>query len=204
MRGRAARAGLLAAAALALAGCAGLRPVGARPGTGAPGPAAAPERADVAGGTDLGPGPPPEGTPGERAGWLAYRVGRLRFEAPAGWTRSGDPGRLVLEAGRAARLEAWVVDARYASARACLDEAEASLERGEGQLARVRRHPTTLGGRPALVQEADAGGWHGWAYAACAGPVQHRLFFTGRSPIPAELLEAWREVVKSARVGGGA
>jgi hypothetical protein len=148
--------------------------------------------------------PPPEGAPGSRPGLLAWTVGGLRFEAPAGWTASGEAHRLVLDAGGAARLEAWVVEERFGDAAACLAAAEESLARGEAQLTRVRRHATTLAGKPALVQEADAGGWHGWAYAACQGGTQHRLFFTGRSPIAADLLEAWRGVVGSARLGGGA
>jgi hypothetical protein len=144
---------------------------------------------------------PPEGSPTSRAGWLGWGVGALRFEAPSGWTASGDERRLGLDAGGAARLEAWVVEERFADAKACLAAAEESLARGEAQLSRVRRHATRLAGKPALMQEADAGGWHGWAYAVCHGGEQHRLFFTGRSPIGADLLEAWRDVVASAKLG---
>ena len=147
--------------------------------------------------------PAPTGAPGSRPGWLAWSVGDLRFEAPADWTPSGDARRLGLDAGGAARLEAWVVEERFADGAACLAAAEEALTRGEAQLARVRRHATSLAGRPAVVQEADAGGWHGWAYAVCRGGEQHRLFFTGRTPIGADLLEAWRGVVASARLGGG-
>jgi hypothetical protein len=138
----------------------------------------------------------------EREGWLVYTVGALQLEAPASWAASGDPRRIALDAGGAAKLEVWQVEARYPDAKACLAAAEEALARGEGALARVRRHATTLAGRPAVMQEADAGGWHGWAYAVCDGGVQHRVFFTGRSPIPAGLLEAWREVLRSARLGG--
>lgn len=144
---------------------------------------------------------PPQGEPTGRGGWLGWRVGALRFEAPAAWTASGHDRRLTLEAAGEARLQAWVVEEAFADRQACLAAAEESLARGEGQLSRVRRHATKLAGRPAVMQEADAGGWHGWAYAVCQGGQQHRLFFTGRSPIPAELLEAWREVVASARLG---
>jgi hypothetical protein len=172
-RGRAAALALLL---LAAAGCAGLK-------------------AAVA--------PAPEATPGARPGWLGWRVGGLQFEAPEAWTPSGDARRLGLDAAGAARLEAWVVEERFADGKACLAGAEEALARGEAQLSRVRRHATTLAGRPAVVQEADAGGWHGWAYAVCQGGEQHRLFFTGRSPIPGELLEAWRGVVGSVRLGGG-
>ena len=146
--------------------------------------------------------PPPEASPGERPGWLAWRVEGLRFEAPAGWVAAGDARRLGLEAD-GLKLEARVVDGRFADARACLAAADEALQRGEERLSRVRRHASTLGGRPAVMQEADAGGWHGWAYGVCDGPVQYRLFFTGRSPIPAEVLEAWRGLVASVRLGGG-
>ena len=164
-------AGLLALAALA--GCGGLRTMLA---------------------------PPPEARPGEKAGWLAYRVGNLHFEAPAGWAASGDPSQVALEAD-GLKLEVRVVDGRF-SPKSCLAEADAALQRGADQLTRVQRHTSSLAGRGAVVQEADAGGWHGWAYGLCDGPVQYRLFFTGRSPIPAEVLEAWRGVVASARLGG--
>ncbi len=147
--------------------------------------------------------PPPQGMPTDRPGWLGWSVGELRLEAPAAWTAAGDARRLTLEAGEAARLEAWVVEERFADARTCLAAAEEALARGEAQLSRVRRHQTTLARRPAVMQEADAGGWHGWAYAVCQGGEQHRLMFNGRSPISAELLEAWRGVVASARLGGG-
>jgi hypothetical protein len=163
----------LAAGLLALAGCAGLRAIVS----------------------------PPPSEPADRAGWLVYSVGGLRFDAPAGWSASGDARKLTLDAGGAARLDAWVVEARFDDGKACLAAAEEALQRGEERLARVRRHPTTVARRAALMQEADAGAWHGWAYAVCDGAVQYRLFFTGRSPIAPELLEAWRDLVKSARLG---
>ncbi|HET9554161.1 MAG TPA: hypothetical protein VFP50_14430 [Anaeromyxobacteraceae bacterium] len=163
----------LAAGLVALAGCASLRAVVS----------------------------PPPSEPSERAGWLVYTVGGLRFDAPAAWGASGDARRLTLDAGGSTRLQAWVVEARFDDAKACLAAAEEALQKGEERLARVRRHPTTLARRAAIMQEADAGGGHGWAYAVCDGAVQYRLFFSGPSPIPAELLEAWRELVKSARLG---
>lgn len=145
---------------------------------------------------------PPRGAPTGRPGWLAWSAGDLRFEAPEGWSASGDGRRLELDAGGAARLRAWAVEERFQDEKACLAAAEAALARGEDRLSRVRRHATRLAGRPAVVQEADDGGWHGWAYAVCRGGEQHRLFFTGRSPIPAELLADWRALVASARLGG--
>ena len=154
---------------------------------------------------EAGPGDELTGQPAVREGWTAYLVGgALRVEAPSGWTARGDANRIRLDAEGSARLEAWRVDDRFEGGKACLAAAEASLERGEAQLSHVRRHPTTLAGRPAVVQEADAAGWHGWAYAVCAGGSQYRLVFTGRSPIGAPLLEAWREVVKGVRLGGDA
>jgi len=146
--------------------------------------------------------PPPPSTPSERAGWLVYQLDGLRLEAPAGWSASGDAGRVSLETD-GARLEAWAVEARFADQAACLAAAEESLQRGAERLTRVRRHTTSLAGHAALLQEADTGGWHGWAYAACRGARQYRVVFTGRSPIPTALLETWRDVVKGVRLGGG-
>ena len=33
-----------------------------------------------------------------------------------------------------------------------------------------------------IAQEADQGGWHGWAWATCDGGEQYRVFLAGRSP----------------------
>ncbi len=166
--------GALAAAALAAAGCAGLRP-------------------------------PPQGKPSGRAGWLVYQVEALRFEAPAGWRPGGTPEKLTLTApDDGARVQAWRVEGTFASEADCLARAEEALKGSEQGLERVRRHQTTLAGRRAVVQEADAGGWHGWAEAVCDGPVQYRIFFTGRSPLGPEVLEAYRTLTASARIGGEA
>lgn len=146
---------------------------------------------------------PPRTMLSERPGWIVYSVGALLLEAPAAWSASGEPQRIALDAGGEARLEAWLVETRFADEKACLAAGEEALAKGAATLERVRRHATTLAGRPAVVQEADTGGWHGWAYAVCDGAVQHRVVFTGRSPIPAALLEAWREVVRTARLPGG-
>ena len=130
---------------------------------------------------------PPPAEPTGREGWVAYRVGQLRVEAPAAWRASGREQALRLEEpeGRG-RLEVSVRDEPFADARACLTAAEASLARGEEQLERVRRHATRLAGIPAVTQEADEGPWHGWAWAACDGGVQYRIFFTAVSTAPAE------------------
>jgi hypothetical protein len=142
--------------------------------------------------------------PAGRAGWHLHTVGALSFEAPADWEASGDGRRLALvPPGRSARVEAWVGPRRGADARACLAEAQASLQERDAGLERVQRHPSTLGGQAALVQEADQGASHGWAYVACAGTAPHWLTFIGRSPVSQPLLEDWRALIQTARLGGG-
>ncbi len=135
--------------------------------------------------------------------WQVYTVGAVSFEAPEDWAARGDARRVALVPPEgSARLEAWLAGERGTDARTCLAAAEAALKERDGELARVQRHHSTLGGRPALEQEADQGSSHGWAYVACAGKAQHWLTFTGRSPVSQRSLEAWRGVVQSARVGG--
>jgi hypothetical protein len=147
----------------------------------------------------------PKGRPSGRAGWLVYDVAGLRFEAPDGWRASGSERRLVLESpDGGARLEAYVVEERFADGKACLLAAEDALRRKDGELERVRRHPTTFAGKPAVAQEADAGAWHGWAWGFCDGGVQYRIFLAGRSPVAPEVVEAYRTLVGTARVGGEA
>ena len=146
----------------------------------------------------------PASRPAERAGWLVFSVGALTFEAPSGWEARGDEQKVTLVPPEgSARLEAWVGAGRGADGAACLSAAEAALKERDAGLERVQRHPSRLGGRPALAQEADQGATHGWAWVACAGAVPHWLTFTGRSPVGAPLLEAWRTVVESTRFGGG-
>jgi hypothetical protein len=148
-------------------------------------------------------GPAPEGRPGARDGWLAYEVAGLAVEVPAGWRPSGGAERLSFDVpGGVARLEVTSLAATEGSDEACLEAAEAALERGAAGLTRVRRHRTSVAGRPAVVQEADQGGWHGWAYGLCRAGRQYRLFFAGRSPIEAPLLADWREVLRAVRFGG--
>lgn len=174
MRGRRARTAAVAALLAGVAGCAGS-------------------------------GAAPRGTPSARAGWLVYALRDLRLEAPAAWSADGDPRRLLLAApdGRA-RLEVTVPEAAYADERACLAAAEERMASAAGTLERARRHPTRLGGRPAQTLEADRGGWHVWALAACDGGVQYRIFFTAASPAPVEVVEVWRTLVQGARIGGEA
>lgn len=140
-------------------------------------------------------GPPPA-EPAEREGWVAYRVADLRVEAPASWIASGDPRALVLDdPGGKAKIMVSVGDERFADAKACLAAGEASLARGADGLERVRRFPSKLGGRPAVVQEADQGAWHGWAWAVCDGGVQYRVFFTAVSTAAPEVMEVHKAVL---------
>lgn len=148
---------------------------------------------------------PPRGTPSGRAGWLVYALEGLRLEAPASWTAEGDPHRLALAApdGRA-RLEVTVPETAYPDERACLAAAGDRMTSAAGTLERARRHPTRLAGRPAESLEADQGGWHVWAVAACDGGVQYRIFFTAASPAPPDVVEVWRTLMRAARLGGEA
>ena len=148
-------------------------------------------------------GAPPRGAPSGRAGWLVYTLNELRVQAPAAWTADGDGRRLALAApdGRA-RLEVTVPAAAFADQRACLADADERMGSAAGSLERARRHPTRLGGRPGASLEADRGGWHVWAVAACDGGRQYRVFFTAASPAPVEIVEVWRTLVQSAQIGG--
>lgn len=145
------------------------------------------------------------GTPSARPGWLAYAVQGLRLEAPASWKAGGDARRLTLEAPDGhARLEVTVPEGAYRDERACLAAAEERLAAGAGGLERARVHPSRLAGRPAQALEADRGGWHVWALAACDGAVQYRIFFAALTPAPPGVLEVWRNLVQGARIGGEA
>lgn len=149
--------------------------------------------------------PAPVGAPSGREGWLIYGLGSLRFEAPASWRASGGERRIALEApdGRA-RVEITYPETPFADERACLAAAEEKLRDQAGQMERARRHPTRFGGVSAQTLEADQGGWHVWAYAACDGGVQYRIFFTAATPAAPEHVEAHRALVTSARIGGEA
>jgi hypothetical protein len=146
-----------------------------------------------------------QGRPTGREGWLAYELRDLRFDAPAAWRASGSTSRVALEApdGRA-RLEISLPEQTFADERTCLAAAEQKLAAQQAALERARRHPTRFGGRPAQTLEADQGGWHVWALAACDGGVQYRVFFTAATPAPPEAIEAWRTLLQSARLGGEA
>ena len=135
-------------------------------------------------------------------GLLLYGVGRLSFLAPDAWQARGSEKRLHLEhPSGAGRLDVQQVDTQYKDEKACLAGAEESLAKGATTLTNVQRHGSTFAGRRAVAQEADTGGWHGWAWAVCDGATQYRLFFAGRSPVPQDVMDAWRALTKSARVG---
>jgi len=55
---------------------------------------------------------------------------------------------------------------------------------------------------PAVAQEADGSGWHGWAWATCDGGEQYRVSVAGRAPVPREIVDVQRRVVSTARLGG--
>ncbi len=146
----------------------------------------------------------PGSQPAARDGWRVYRVGALAFEAPASWEAGGDTRRVALvPVGGTARLEAWEAGKHGGDAASCLADGEAALQSRDAGLARVQRHPSTLGGLKAFTQEADQGSVHGWAWVTCVGTLQHWLTFTGRSPVSQRLLDDWRSVVETTRPGGG-
>ncbi len=149
--------------------------------------------------------PAPVGKPSGREGWLVYQLRDLRFEAPAAWRAAGGDRRMSFEApdGKA-RLELSYPEADLASEKACLASAEQKLRAQEGSLERPRLHATRFAGVPAQTLEADERGWHVWAFAACDGGVQYRVFFTAATPAAPEVLDAWRTLVGSARIGGAA
>jgi hypothetical protein len=134
-----------------------------------------------------------------------YTLDGLRVQAPAAWTAEGDARRLALAApdGRA-RLEVTVPATAFPDQRTCLADAGARMGTAAAGMERARRHPTQLAGRPGESLEADRGGWHVWAVAACDGGTQYRVFFTAASPAPVEVVEVWRTLVQSAQIGGEA
>jgi hypothetical protein len=133
-------------------------------------------------------------------GALVYVVGDLSFQAPAAWKAEGDDRHVRLVApGDEATVEAFA--STWAGTEAeCLADVEARLDRGSGTLTNVRRHPTTFAGRQGVTQEADQGPWHGWAWGACSGALQYRVWFAGRAPVSRDLLEVERVLVASARI----
>jgi len=131
-----------------------------------------------------------------------YEVAALRFDAPAAWSAEGNPRAVKLTApGGDALLEVKATASRAPTAE-CLAGAGEALEKGSSSLSGVRRHPTTFAGKKALFQEADQGGWHGWAWATCAEGEQYRVFLAGRTPVSRQTIDVQRQVVATARLGG--
>jgi hypothetical protein len=163
------RPALLAAAGVALGGCAGPAPLSR---------------------------PTPDGT------GRVYEVAALRFEAPRSWRAEGDSRRVKLTAPAGdATLEVRAT-AVPGPVDACLEGASRALEKGVAGLTGVRRHPTSFAGQKAVAQEADQGGWHGWAWATCDGGEQYRVFLAGRAPVGKETIDAQRRLVSTARMEG--
>jgi hypothetical protein len=145
------------------------------------------------------------GVPGGRPGWVLYRVGELWFRAPRDWHATGDVRHAtVQEPDARSKLEITVPEQPFPDQRACLAAAEERLSRAAAGLERARRHPTKLAGRPGLSMEADQGGWHVWAIAACDGGVQYQIFFTSATPASTFAMDVWQQLVQDARIGGEA
>jgi hypothetical protein len=144
----------------------------------------------------------PSTRPSGDEGMVTYVVGGLSFEAPSGWSATGDERRVRIASPQGqVRIEADAVARPVAGEAECLADAEAVLARSAAGLTNARRHLTSLAGRRAVTQEGDQGAWHGWAYAVCDGTTQYRIWFTGLSPMGQEALEAQRVLVASAQLG---
>jgi hypothetical protein len=131
-----------------------------------------------------------------------YSVAGLSFEVPAGWRADGDPRKVKLTSPGGEALVEVKATAVAGPVADCLAGAEEALERGAASLSGVRRHASTFAGRKAISQEADQGGWHGWAWATCDRGEQYRVFLSGRSPVSRETIEVQRRLVATARLGG--
>ncbi len=131
-----------------------------------------------------------------------YDVAGLRFEAPASWSADGDARTVKLTSPGGDAVVEVKATAVKGPAAECLAAAGAALERGSSSLSGVRRHDSTFAGKKAVAQEADEGGWHGWAWATCAGGEQYRVFLAGRAPVSRETIDVQRRLVASARIGG--
>jgi hypothetical protein len=144
----------------------------------------------------------PETSAGAAPGTTRYTVEALSFEVPSTWRAGGSPRAVKLTHPQdLAVLEVSAVGQRFPDEKACLAAGGAALARGDRSLQNVRRHSSSFGGRPAVAQEADQGGWHGWARAVCDGGTQYRIFFSGRAPVSREVIGAWNAFTKSARLG---
>lgn len=145
-------------------------------------------------------GPVSRPTPDGQA--RVYSVAGLSFEIPASWRADGDPRAVKLAAPGGEALVEVKATAAPGSAGECLAGAEEALARGAAALSGVRRHASTFAGKRAIAQEADQGGWHGWAWATCDRGEQYRVFLSGRAPVSRETIEVQRRLVATARLGG--
>ncbi len=141
----------------------------------------------------------PVGQGGEGAG-ARYLVDKLSFEIPESWTPSGDARRLTaVQPDGLGRLDVQRAERTFSGEAECLSQARAALEKGTSQATDVRLHPTTFAGRKGIATEGDQGGWHGWAWGICDGPVQYRVSFWGATPLREDVLAAWTGLSASAR-----
>ena len=146
---------------------------------------------------------PVRGEASAQKGMLEYAVGRLTFLAPDSWEATGGSRRVQLaHPTNHGRLDVQQVDRAFRDEKECLAAAEESLAKGAANLTNVRRHGSSFAGKRAVAQEADQAGWHGWAWAVCDGATQYRLFFAGRAPVPADVMDAWRGFTRSAAFTG--
>ena len=132
-----------------------------------------------------------------------YSVAELEFQAPADWRADGSPREVKLASPAGDAVLEVRATAVPGPAGACLSRAEDSLARGAGTLDAVRRHASSFAGKKAVSQEADQGGWHGWAWAVCDRGEQYRVWFSGRAPVSRETIDVQRRLVATARMGGG-
>ncbi len=147
--------------------------------------------------------PTPPSRPAADEGMLIYTVGDFSFEVPKDWEAHGAAGHVEAHPpDGTAKIDVREMEHALQNEKECLAAAQSALARGSGGLTNVRRHSTTVAGRRAVIQEADAGAWHGWAYAVCEGGRQYRIFLTGATPVKPETLDAFRLLVSSAQLGG--
>jgi len=131
-----------------------------------------------------------------------YSVAGLSFEAPASWSADGNQRKVKLASPGGEAVMEVKATAVAGTAAECLAGAGEALDRGAASLSGVRRHTSTFAGKKAIAQEADQGGWHGWAWATCDRGEQYRIFLSGRAPVSRETIDVQRRLVATARLGG--
>ena len=119
-------------------------------------------------------------------GWLVYAARATSASRPRRrGARRATTRRVALEApdgdGAARGLDAGA--RRSPDERACLAGAEEKLGAAGGRPRAGAPPPDPLRGPlRARPSRRDQGGWHVWAWAACDGGVQYRVFFTAATP----------------------